>query len=331
MQPNQPPKLPVGRLPSLIRKDSQNTTLGGAPKKLFVPSVPTRTSTSNETSQLSASLPGLLKSIERKTAPRPPKPAPSAVKPSVKMEIGQTMFAAKVGSSGAVPFSFSPVDELKPDLSVDEFSAENNFKMEEHYQPAVLPFVPVLTPLPQDSTEKPVYHEAPTGSITFDRAAMEFCGENFQLPSDLFLIQFPPCLPCNSQPQPYTRKGAPTTPIQAIKKEEASQLEVAEAKKSSKKVPKPFEAFPSNSARPFKSTLSDTPAGHLGKLRIHKSGKMYLSFPGGIDLPLSSGADVAFDQKLVSITVKSKEDAMDTASLIDLGSIQKKLLGVIVP
>ncbi|KAL0246907.1 hypothetical protein GEMRC1_008113 [Eukaryota sp. GEM-RC1] len=243
------------------------------------------------------------------------------------IEMGETFFSASK-SSDSVPISFAPIDELKPEF-LFENAKPRQLVFEERYQPAELPFVPTADPLPQDPQDKPVYHKTPEAGVTFSRAASEFL-ENGKVPNDLFLLQLPVSLPCESSRSIPVRKAPPTTPIQAKRKQQASEKEVNEARKNgAKKIPKQFEPFPTNHGDSYPSHLSSAPSGRLGKLVIHRSGKMRLVFEGGISFNLSQGIPVSFDERVVSISAKQREDVLESSTMVELGKVGCRMVGVI--
>ncbi|KAL0207843.1 hypothetical protein P9112_010430 [Eukaryota sp. TZLM1-RC] len=323
MDPSKPP--PPRRLPSLSLQRNSNTTLGGAPKKSFVPFAPPRPRSSGEPS-VSGAIPGLLKSIERKLERKQDvKPtAPKVKRQKPQMQMGATFFSAKANDA-SVPFAFSPVDELKPEL-LNNY-AERELVFEENYQPAELPFLPPPEPLPSDPQEKPVYHLAPRCGVLFEKAA-----EDWKNTNGLFMLQLPSSLPFLPSKDPFAaKKGQPTTPVQSRRKKVASDREVAEAKSSGKRPPKPFEPFPSNCGHLFDSSLSNVTPGYCGKLKVFKSGKVKLVFENGLALDVCKSVGPSFDERVVSITAKQNLEAaqLESSTLVDLGGIGSRFTGVL--
>ncbi|XP_022123048.1 DNA-directed RNA polymerase III subunit RPC4 [Pieris rapae] len=70
-----------------------------------------------------------------------------------------------------------------------------------------------------------------------------------------------------------------------------------------------------------KCRLSDLEEGRIGKLRVHRSGRVTLAL-GNTIFEVSSGTKASFCQEVVSVSV---DDRSRSASMISLGSLQHKL------
>jgi DNA-directed RNA polymerase III subunit RPC4 len=104
----------------------------------------------------------------------------------------------------------------------------------------------------------------------------------------VYLFQFPPVLPSLSpvsvKPDPDASTGATD--------------------------PDPMDVDKPNAAQPFNPAKPKLPSGHVGKLRIHKSGKSTLDW-GGTSLLLGMGADATFLQNVLIATVPEVKPPVD--------------------
>lgn len=137
----------------------------------------------------------------------------------------------------------------------------------------------------------------------------------------MFVFQLPPLVPQLYDPQKWQQPEASQEIDKAIKVEDAAAVE------SAKKI-----AIASNTIYSADAKLHDRfPQGFVGKLNIHKSGKVSLDW-GGTSMEVRYGTEVDFLQDVVCVEEGDEVDSETDEKLGNayaLGQVEKKM--VLVP